>query len=72
MKELEVVMMEATVEKTDEGYILKIRVPDKSVNEWNLGLEEDVAKGKVATVLDTYAQGLEYVQEQVRGVFATD
>jgi hypothetical protein len=72
MIELEVVMMEAKVEVVDGEYILTIRVPNKSTNEWNLGLDEQIAKGKVVTVLDTYANGLEYVQEKVRGVFAVD
>jgi len=69
-KELEHVMMEATVELIDGDYILKVGVQDKSTNEWNLGSDEQIAKGKVQTVLNSYADGLEYVQEQVRAVFA--
>ena len=69
-KELEHVMMEATVELIDGDYILKVGVQDKSTNEWNLGSDEAIAKGKVQTVLNSYAEGLEYVQEQVRAVFA--
>ena len=70
-KELEHTMMEATVELIDGDYILKVGVQDKSTNEWNLGKDEGIAKGKVQTVLTAYADGLEYVQEQVRAVFAS-
>jgi len=69
-KELEYVMMEATVELIAGDYILMVSVQDKSTNEWNLGSDEVIAKGKVQTVLNSYADGLEYVQEQVRAVFA--
>ena len=70
MKELEHIMMIAEVELVDGDYILKVGVQDKSTNEWNLGKDEGIAKGKVQTVLSAYAEGLEYVQEQVRTAFA--
>jgi hypothetical protein len=43
--------------------------PDGTVNTWNLGLNEEIAKSKVKTVIDTYLQGLEFVQGEVRRVF---
>ena len=42
---------------------------DGTVNTWNLGTDEDVAKGKVATIVDSYQKGLEFVQSQVRTIF---
>ena len=55
---------------TESEYVLQIKVPDKSVNEWTLGLNEEIAKSKVSTIINSYSQGLEYVQEQVRTAFA--
>jgi len=69
-KELEHIMMMAEVESVDGDYILKVGVQDKSTNEWNLGSDEGIASGRVKTVLMAYADGLEYVQEQVRTAFA--
>ncbi len=43
--------------------------PNGTVNTWNLGLNEEIAKSKVKTIVDTYLKGLEFVQSEVRRVF---
>ena len=72
--EFEAPLMIAKVFRNSEDgeYILQVRVPDKSINEWTLGLNEEIAKSKVSTILNAYTQGLEYVQEQVRTAFAVE
>ena len=57
------------VQQTREGYLLTVKGEGGTVNEWNLGMDEAVAKGKVATLIKTYQDGLEYLQEQVRTAF---
>ena len=50
----------------DKGdYIIKVKVPNGLVNEWNLGTNEEVAKAKSATIINTYNQALEEVQKSV-------
>lgn len=58
------------VHSVKEGYTLKVVVPERTVNMWNLGHDEKEAKAKVVTILASYKDGLEYVQDQVRNVFA--
>lgn len=62
--------MDYTVTQTPEGFIIKVRVPERTVNEWNLGFNEEVAQSKAATIVETYRKGLEFVQDQVRSVFS--
>jgi len=57
------------VMETREGYVLTVKAEGGTVNEWNLGMDEALAKGKVSTIISTYQKGLEYLQEQVRTVF---
>ena len=54
-----------------DGYNIAVKVHGKTVNVWNLGDNEEIAQSKTATILDSYSKGLEYVQEQVRAVFAS-
>ena len=70
--EVEDVMMGYKVVNRNGDYVLEVKVPFNSVNEWNLGKNEEIAKSKVSTILTSYSQGLEYVQEQVRAVFAAE
>lgn len=55
-----------------EGFELQVKVHGKSVNSWNFGFNEEIAQSKTATVIDAYARGLEFVQEQVRHTFAEE
>ena len=57
------------VRDTREGFVLQVKGEGGTVNEWNLGMDETLAKGKVANLIDTYRKGLEYLQEQVRTAF---
>ena len=66
----ETALMSYKVEQVEEEYIIKVTVHGKSVNEWTLGTNEEIAQSKAKTLVDTYMNGLEYVQEQVRNVFA--
>ncbi len=63
-------LMSYSVKQTEEGYICTVKAHGQSVNEWNLGLNEEIAQSKVATIVDSYTKGLEYVQSQVRGIFS--
>ena len=58
------------VVKEDGEYAIRVKVDGGSINEWSLGMDETIAKGKVQTILNSYVQGLEFVQEEVRKVFA--
>ena len=63
-------LMEYTVIHTKaEGFELQVKVHGQSVNSWNFGFNEEIAQSKTATVIDAYARGLEFVQEQVRNTF---
>ncbi len=53
-----------------DGYNLAVKVHGKTVNAWNLGMNEEIAQSKTTTILNSYMNGLEYVQDQVRAVFA--
>ena len=46
--------------------------PDGTVNTWSLGLNEEIAKSKVKTIIDSYLKGLEFVQSEVRRVFVEE
>lgn len=63
-------LMSYTVEQTTEGYIILVKAHGRTINEWNLGLDEDTARSKVATIVETYLNGLEFIQDQVRDVFS--
>lgn len=70
-------MMSYTVVFKNEKYELQIRVlkmyenqSDPTVNVWDLGENEEIAQSRATTILESYAKGLEHVQEQVRSVFA--
>ena len=68
--EMEDCLMKAVVELIDGEYILKVTVPQMSINEWTLGKDEAIAKGKASSILSSYTNGLEFVQGEVRKVFA--
>ncbi len=70
--EMEDCLMTAVVELVDGEYVLKVRVPTRSINEWTLGKDEAIAKGKASNILSSYTNGLEFVQEQVRNVFSEE
>ena len=55
-----------------DGYKVSVKAHGKSVNTWSLGHDEAVAKGRVGSILDAYANGLEFTQEQVREIFAKE
>jgi hypothetical protein len=65
-------LMSYKVIETEEGFICSVRAHGKSVNEWNLGKNEEIAQAKTATIIDSYEKGLEYVQSQVRTIFAEE
>ncbi len=58
--------------KEDGEYAIQVIVDNGTINEWSLGHDEVVAKGKVQTILNSYMQGLEFLQEEVRKVFAQE
>ena len=78
MPKREVIEMEDSLLKTevirntDGEYVIKVIVSGGSINEWSLGHDEAIAKGKVSTILGSYMNGLEFVQEEVRKVFAQE
>ena len=53
----------------DGNFVLAVKVHGQSINEWNFGLNEEVAQSKTMTVIQSYTRGLEFVQSQVRGIF---
>ena len=55
-----------------DGYSIAVKAHGKTVNVWNLGHNEEIAQSKTSTIVDTYLKGLEFVQENVRGVFAEE
>lgn len=63
-------LMSYSVNQTEDGYIITVKAHGRTVNEWNLGFNEEVAQSKTATIVETYLNGLEFVQNQVRDVFA--
>lgn len=63
-------LMDYSVTQTAEGYILKVRVFERTVNEWNLGLNEEVAQSKASTLIEMYRDGLEFLQDQVRETYS--
>jgi len=70
--EMKECLMKAIVECVKGEYILKVTVPNRSVNEWTLGKDEGVAKARASKILTSYTNGLEFVQEQVREVFSEE
>ena len=78
MPKREVVEMEdnlmtvKVVRGTAGEYEISIGVSGGTINTWSLGHDEAVAKGKVSTILDSYMKGLEFVQGEVRKVFAEE
>ncbi len=68
--EMEMPLMVAKVVKSKLGiYSLRVKAYNGSTNEWSFGMDEQIAKGRTATVLDAYAKGMEFIQEQVRTAF---
>ncbi len=65
-------LMDYSVVQTSEGYILKVKVLERTVNEWNLGLNEEVAQAKASTLVETYRNGLEFLQNQVREIYSNE
>ena len=58
------------VVKNDDGeFFIGVKVHGQTVNEWNLGNNEEIAQSKSKTIIDTYLKGLEFVQQQVRTAF---
>ena len=62
-------LMDFCVTQTSEGYILKVTALQRTVNEWNLGLNEEVAQSKASTLVEMYRNGLEFLQDQVRETY---
>jgi len=78
-------LMSFKIVKTEEGeFVMAVKVhkfsvdaegntyADGTVNEWTLGLNEEIAQAKTKTIIDTYLKGLEFVQSEVRKVFANE
>jgi len=55
-----------------DGYSIAVKAHGKTINAWNLGMNEEIAQSKTLTILDSYSRGLEFVQNQVREVFAKE
>lgn len=53
-----------------DGYKVAVKAHGKTVNSWDLGHNEEIAQSRVKHLVDTYLQGLEFVQDQVRTIFA--
>ncbi len=72
--EVDDVLMSMRVERLDETgeYTVSVKAHGSTINTWSLGFDEAVAKGKVATILDSYVRGLEFIQEQVRSIFTEE
>lgn len=63
--------MSYKVEKNELGeFVCQVKAHGQSVNEWNLGLNEEIAQSKTATIIDSYTKGMEYIQSQVRTIFS--
>ncbi len=66
-------IMSYKVVQNDEGeYVVGVVLHGQTVNEWTLGMNEEVAQSKARTIIDTYVRGLEQVQQQVREIFAQE
>lgn len=71
--ELEDTLMGVKVFVKPSGeYVVMITVNGGTTNEWSLGFDEAIAKGKVVTILGSYTNGLNFVQEEVRKVFSEE
>ena len=69
--EMEDTLMSVKVVVKPSGeYAIMVTASGGTINEWSLGHDEAIAKGKVSTILSSYMKGLEFIQEQVRTVFA--
>ncbi len=65
-------LMSYSVTQTSEGFIVAVKVHGKTVNEWNMGLNEEVAQSKATHLIDTYSRALDEVQSRVREIFAEE
>lgn len=65
-------IMSYNVTKTQEGFIVSVKLHGKTVNEWNMGLNEEIAQSKATHLIDTYTKALELVQSDVRKIFAEE
>lgn len=63
-------LLDFSVTQTEKGYILKVKAYQRTVNEWNLGLNEEVAQSKASTLVEAYRNGLEFLQGQIRDIYA--
>ena len=71
MREFEESLMHLEVNKNDDTgeYEVKVTSVGGIANSWNLGLDEGVAKGKVQTLHNTYAEALDHLQTKVVEAF---
>lgn len=53
-----------------DGFSISVKAHGKTVNVWSLGHNEEIAQSKATTIVDTYLKGMEFVQNNVRGVFS--
>ncbi len=67
---MEDTLMSMKVECIDGDYTVSVKAEQGSTNSWSLGKDEAIAKGRVSTIMNSYLQGLEFIQEQVREAFA--
>lgn len=66
----EEVLMSYSVNKNEKGvYVLTVKAHGNSVNEWDLGTNEEIAQSKTTTIVSSYTKGMEFVQSQVRDIF---
>ncbi len=71
MREFEESLMHLEVNKNDDTgeYEVKVTSVGGIANSWGLGLDEGIAKGKVQTIHDAYADALDHLQTKVVEAF---
>ncbi len=55
-----------------DGYKVSVKVHGRTVNTWSLGHNEEIAQSKTTTIVETYLNGLEFVQDNVRDIFTEE
>ena len=58
-------LMSCKIVKHKGEYKLTVKVHNGIANEWSLGTDENIAKAKSATIVNTYIQALDEVQKSV-------
>lgn len=67
----ESLMTVKVVKRPEDGvFTVEFKVPGGTVNEFVFGTDEGEAKAKVAMLIDSMKQGLEYIQDRVREIYS--